>query len=89
MERATYATKSFLISLALVKVGITVDQASDASRVEVLSQIKRWGEVEDCQSFDCLSLPFLIASLAHDVDYQEIRQSLGSAASLLVNTSRS
>lgn len=47
MERGTYATKSFLISLALVEGEITVEQAADASRVEVLSQIKRWGEVED------------------------------------------
>jgi ATP synthase F1 complex assembly factor 2 len=50
MERATYATKSFLISLALVQGELSIDQAADASRVEVLSQIKRWGEVEDCQS---------------------------------------
>jgi len=49
MERATYATKSFLISLALVEGELSIDQAADASRVEVLSQIKRWGEVEDCQ----------------------------------------
>jgi len=70
MERATYTTKSFLISLALVEGELSVDQAADASRVEVLSQIKRWGEVED----------------SHDVDHHEIRQSLGSAAALLVSS---
>ncbi|POW08935.1 hypothetical protein PSHT_09327 [Puccinia striiformis] len=43
---------------------------SDASRVEVLSQIARWGEVED----------------THDVDYQEIRMKLGSVACALINT---
>jgi len=47
MERATYATKSFIIALALVKGHITVEQASMAARVEVHSQIERWGEVED------------------------------------------
>lgn len=49
MERATYATKSFLIALALVKRHLTVEEAAVAARVEVLSQIQRWGEVEDCE----------------------------------------
>ncbi|KAK0459543.1 uncharacterized protein EV420DRAFT_1674587 [Desarmillaria tabescens] len=67
MERATYITKSFLIALALVKRFITVEQASIAARVEVSSQIERWGEVED----------------SHDVDFYDVRQQLGSAACLL------
>ncbi|KAG7452687.1 ATP12-domain-containing protein [Guyanagaster necrorhizus] len=67
MERATYITKSFLIALALVKRFITVEQASIAARVEVSSQIERWGEVED----------------SHDVDFHDIRRQLGSAACLL------
>jgi ATP synthase F1 complex assembly factor 2 len=46
-ERAVHVTKSFVISLALVEGKITVEEASEASRVEVLSQIARWGEVED------------------------------------------
>ncbi|KAI7955661.1 hypothetical protein MJO29_007060 [Puccinia striiformis f. sp. tritici] len=46
-ERAVHATKSFVIALALVENHTMVEQASDASRVEVLSQIARWGEVED------------------------------------------
>lgn len=67
MERATYMTKSFLIALALVKRFITVEQASIAARVEVSSQIERWGEVED----------------SHDVDFHDVRRQLGSAACLL------
>ncbi|KAK0450684.1 ATP12-domain-containing protein [Armillaria borealis] len=67
MERATYITKSFLIALALVKRFITVEQASIAARVEVSSQIERWGEVED----------------SHDVDFHDVRRQLGSAACLL------
>ncbi len=50
MERATYSTKSVLIALALVKEFINVEEASNASRVEVSSQIERWGEVEDSAS---------------------------------------
>jgi len=68
MERATYASKSFLIGLALVTQHINVEQAAQAAHVEVNSQIEKWGEVED----------------SHDVDYQNIRQQLGSAACLLV-----
>lgn len=68
-ERAVHSTKSFIIGLALVEGHLTVEQASDASRVEVLSQIARWGEVED----------------THDVDFQDIRSRLGSAACLLID----
>ena len=50
MERATYTTKSFLVALALVKEFLTVEGASLAARVEVSSQIERWGEVEDSTS---------------------------------------
>ncbi|KAJ7582851.1 ATP12-domain-containing protein [Mycena floridula] len=66
-ERATHITKSFIIALALVTKHITVEQASEAARVEVLSQIDRWGEVED----------------THDVDFFDTRRELGSAACLL------
>ncbi|KAG2158416.1 uncharacterized protein EDB93DRAFT_1077117 [Suillus bovinus] len=69
MERVTYATKSFLIALALVKRHITVEEAAVAAQVEVSSQIQRWGEVED----------------SHDVDFHDIRRQLGSAACLLTN----
>ncbi|KAF8921494.1 hypothetical protein CPB85DRAFT_1428474 [Mucidula mucida] len=66
MERATYSTKSVLIALALVKEFINVEEASNASRVEVSSQIERWGEVED----------------THDVDHFDIRRQLGSVSAL-------
>ena len=49
MERATYATKSFIVALALVKGRLTAEDAAQASEVEVRSQILRWGEVEDCK----------------------------------------
>jgi len=68
-ERSVYTTKSFLIALALVQRHISVDQASIVAHVEVLSQIERWGEVED----------------THDVDYRDVRRQLGSAACLLVD----
>ncbi|KIK97399.1 hypothetical protein PAXRUDRAFT_824945 [Paxillus rubicundulus Ve08.2h10] len=69
MERATYVTKSFLISLALVKRHLTTEQAAQAAQVEVASQIERWGEVED----------------SHDVDYHDVRRQLGSAACIAIN----
>lgn len=50
MERATYATKSFVIALALVTRHLNVEEAALASSVEVNSQIERWGEVEDSES---------------------------------------
>lgn len=67
LERTIYATKSFVIGLALVKGRIGAHEAALASHVEVASQIEKWGEVED----------------THDVDYQDIRRALGSAACLL------
>lgn len=48
-EKAVMTSKSFLIAFALVKGHLTVDQAAQASHVEVQSQIDRWGEVEDCE----------------------------------------
>jgi len=73
LERATYSSKSFLIGLALVLGKITVEEAALASTVEVSSQIQRWGEVED----------------SHDVDHQDVRRQLASAASLLEGSSLS
>jgi len=67
LERAVYTTKSFLIALALVEGRITAEQAAQAAQVEVLSQIERWGEVED----------------SHDVDHHDVRRQLGSVACLL------
>lgn len=52
MERAVYATKSFVIGLALVEGRISAHEAALASHVEVASQIERWGEFEDCELSD-------------------------------------
>lgn len=49
LERAVYATKSFLIGFALVSGKLTADQAARAAQVEVASNIELWGEVEDCE----------------------------------------
>ncbi|WVQ86158.1 hypothetical protein IAT38_008326 [Cryptococcus sp. DSM 104549] len=67
-ERAVYASKSFVIGLALIRGRLTAHQAAEASHVEVRSQIEQWGEVED----------------THDVDYQDIRRALGSVACMLI-----
>lgn len=53
-EKAVHTSKSFLISLALVEGRLTVEEAAQASHVEVQSQIDRWGEVEDCEPFSTL-----------------------------------
>lgn len=44
-----YASRSFIIALALVMRHISVEQAAQAAHVEVNSQIERWGEVEDSE----------------------------------------
>jgi ATP synthase F1 complex assembly factor 2 len=89
LERATYSSKSFLIGLALVLEKITVEEAALASTVEVSSQIQRWGEVEDCELVFCLPRHFLCLSTAHDVDHQDVRRQLASAACLLEDSSLS
>lgn len=63
-EKAVIQSKSFLIALALVNGQISVEEASTASRLEVIAQIKRWGEVED----------------AHDVDAEDMKRILGAVA---------
>jgi len=69
-ERSVYATKSFLVALALVTKRLSVEKAATISSVEVLSQIETWGLVED----------------THDVDQCDIRRQLGSAACLLIDS---
>ncbi|KAK4058789.1 ATP synthase mitochondrial F1 complex assembly factor 2 [Microbotryomycetes sp. JL221] len=66
-ERAVLASKSYLIALGLVEGFLSVEQAAMAAHVEVQSQIDKWGEVED----------------THDVDHQDVRVRLGSAAMLV------
>ncbi|RKP36559.1 ATP12-domain-containing protein [Dimargaris cristalligena] len=46
-ERAVMHSKSFLLGLALVNRLVSVEQAVEASQVELLAQIKQWGLVED------------------------------------------
>lgn len=87
MDRAVHHTKSFLISMALVKGKLSVEDASVTSHVEVNSQIARWGEVEDSE---CAFLGTTIGVLtwlttAHDVDYRDIRRQLGSVSIMLAN----
>ncbi|TIB82692.1 ATP12-domain-containing protein [Wallemia mellicola] len=69
-ERIAMHTKSFLIALAVVDGHLSIEDASQAARVEVLSQIARWGEVED----------------SHDVDHHDIRKQIGSAACTLIES---
>jgi chaperone required for assembly of F1-ATPase len=63
-ERAVYATKSFVIGLALCKGRLTADNAADASHVEVRAQIELWGEVEDSEWESALT--FLRSVLTFD-----------------------
>lgn len=79
-ERAVYATKSFVIALAFVKGRITADEAAHTAQVEVRAQIEQWGEVEDSES---RRRRRGVLTAAHDVDYQDIRRSLGTVAMLL------
>jgi len=88
MERVTLTTKSFIIALALVHGRISAEQGALASRVEVASQIERWGEVEDCTFLSLLraSTEAHFRRLAHDVDYHDVRRHIGSAACLLTSS---
>jgi len=87
LERATYSSKSLLIGLALVLKKITVEEAALASTVEVSSQIQRWGEVEDCELILHFPGHRLCPPAAHDVDHQDVRRQLASAACLLEGSS--
>ncbi|CEQ39722.1 SPOSA6832_01249 [Sporobolomyces salmonicolor] len=87
-ERAVLASKSYLVALGLVEGFLSADDAAHAAHVEVQSQINRWGEVEDSEA-SFLSkrgrLPVetdLLPFAAHDVDHQDVRVRLGSAALL-------
>ncbi|KAI6045443.1 hypothetical protein EDC04DRAFT_3104621 [Pisolithus marmoratus] len=62
IERATYATKLFLILLALVKQHCTVEQGASAVQVEVESWIQRWGEVHN--EFPCYLLTHRIVIMS-------------------------
>ncbi|CAG8498438.1 8609_t:CDS:2 [Ambispora leptoticha] len=70
-ERAVMITKSYLIGLGLVERQINVKQATEAAHVEMESQTRQWGIVED----------------AHDVENEHVRCQLGSVACILINNS--
>lgn len=63
-EKTIMMTKSMIIPFALFKKKINVNTAAIASRLEVLHQIERWGEVED----------------SHDTDSQDFKRQLGAAS---------
>lgn len=87
MERSTYTTKSFLISLALIHNRISPEEAAQAAHVEVNSQIERWGEVEDCEYLAIFILVLSLSILqAHDVDFHDIRRQLSSVSCVLCDS---
>jgi ATP synthase F1 complex assembly factor 2 len=51
-EKATLYSKSFFIPLALMDGAITVEQAMNASRVELIHQLKKWGTVPESHPLD-------------------------------------
>jgi ATP synthase F1 complex assembly factor 2 len=63
-EKSIMMTKSMIIPFALFKKKINVNTAAIASRLEVLHQIDRWGEVED----------------SHDTDSQDFKRQLGAVS---------
>ncbi|KAI5280135.1 ATP synthase complex assembly protein atp12 [Ascosphaera aggregata] len=87
IERATLASKSLLVATRLViewsenfrhlqPYGVTrkfgLEEAAQASTLEVTWQTKQWGEVED----------------THDVDKEDVRRQLGSVVLLISGDSR-
>ncbi|KAK9367607.1 hypothetical protein V1509DRAFT_625676 [Lipomyces kononenkoae] len=67
-ERAVLAGKSFLGGIKLITRQISTSELAEAVTLEVLYQMKRWGEVED----------------SHDVDWADIRRQIASAAVLVI-----
>ena len=84
-ERAVMASKSYIIALGLLEGQLSADAAAQAAHVEVQSQIERWGEVEDskpmCSNESRMNTNF--GWPAHDVDHQDVRVRLGSAAIIM------
>lgn len=66
-ERAVLTSKSFVIALALVEKQISAERAMTCARVESLSQIHKWGMVED----------------THDVETEYMLQQLASSTCYL------
>lgn len=63
LERATMTAKSLISGMNIATRRMSVEDVSVAATLETIHQTKVWGEVED----------------THDVDYHDIRRSLGSA----------
>ena len=57
-------SKSVIIPFALFKKKINVNTAATASRLEVLHQIEKWGQVED----------------SHDTDSEDFKRQLGAVS---------
>ncbi|KAK9323336.1 hypothetical protein V1517DRAFT_320457 [Lipomyces orientalis] len=67
-ERAVLGGKSYLGGMKLVNQKISTSDLAQVVTLEVLHQMKRWGEVED----------------SHDVDWADLRRQIGSAAVLII-----
>ena len=67
-EKVVLRSKSFFIALALLENEISVNEAALATRLEVIQQIKLWGEVED----------------SHDVDREELTLQLSAARCAII-----
>ncbi|KAK9350519.1 hypothetical protein V1523DRAFT_419595 [Lipomyces doorenjongii] len=67
-ERTVLEGKSFLGGMKLVNREISTSDLAEAVTLEVLHQMKRWGEVED----------------SHDVDWADLRRQIASAAVLVI-----
>ncbi|KAK9448630.1 uncharacterized protein V1518DRAFT_417764 [Limtongia smithiae] len=67
-ERAVLGGKSFLGGMQVVEKLVRTRELAEAVTLEVVYQMRRWGEVED----------------SHDVDWADLRRQLGSAAVLLI-----
>jgi len=91
LERAVMTTKSILLGSRLImeytspeKCGgrrYGVEEISELANLEVRFQTQMWGEVEDSN----FPLAWNVSlTVAHDVDYADIRRQLGSAATLLM-----
>jgi ATP synthase F1 complex assembly factor 2 len=76
-EKAVLRSKSFMIGLALVEREISVEFAGCASRLEVMHQIERWGEVEG-------NADLLILLDSHDLEREDLKRQLGACVAALL-----
>lgn len=69
LERATMTAKSLISGMNIATHQMSVEDVAEACTLETIYQTQVWGEVED----------------THDVDFHDIRRSLGSAYLLAYN----